>query len=114
MIRVIFCALVVLALSGCAGNCISIDGKYKDWSGGFTWCVDDTKSADASRVVLSNGETQLATLINEKEAIEITEKLSQVTGGTASVKASSVSNFAEFNKYLRLIMEQADDQKQNK
>jgi len=102
MIRIIICTIVVLILSGCAGNCISIDGTYKEWSGGFTWCLDSNQSTAAGRPVLQNETQQSATIINEAEAIAITEKISQITG---QAKAASVSNFAEFNKFLREIME---------
>lgn len=110
MIRIIFCALLV-ALSGCAGHCLSIDGTYKDWSGGFTWCVDSKQSDESGRVVLQNENQQSATLINESEAIAISEKLSAMSG---SVKASSVSNFAEFHRLLMGVLEEQNDKVQNK
>lgn len=110
MIRFIFCVAVILTISGCQGHCFSLDGTYKEWSGGFTWCLDGTQSDAAGRVVLQNEVKQSATLINEAEAIAITEKLSQVS---PSMKAVTVSNFAEFHKFLREIMEQRDDKIKN-
>lgn len=108
MIRLI--VLVAIFLIGCEGQCFTLDGTYKDWSGGFTWCLDGAKSEEAGRPVVTNEVQQSATLINEAEAIAITEKLTQVT---PSMKASSLSNFAEFNKSLREIMEHANVKNKN-
>lgn len=110
MIRIIISAIAVLIFSGCQGHCFTLDGTYKEWSGGFTWCVDSTQSDASGRVVLQNETNQSATLINEAEAIAITEKLSAVSG---VVKAASVSNFAEFNKFLREIMGKANAENKN-
>lgn len=95
----------IIFFAGCEGHCITVDGTYKDWSGGFTWCLDSNQSASAGRTVLTNETQQSATLINEKEAIAITEKLAQVS---SSMKIKSGSNFEEFNKFLKEIMEQTD------
>lgn len=105
-ITVILCLVAtILFLVGCEGHCITVDGSYKDWSGGFTWCLDSNQSTSAGRAVLTNDAQQSATLINEKEAIAITEKLAQVS---SSMKIKSGSNFEEFNKFLKEIMEQTD------
>lgn len=110
MIRIMICALVVVVLSGCQGHCFSLDGTYKEWSGGFTWCLDSTQSDSAGRVVLQNETKQSATLINEAEAIAITEKL---TANSGTVKASTVTSFAELNRLLKEILGNQNDKIKN-
>lgn len=109
-INFILFTIIAIILSGCAGTCITVGGTYKEWSGGFTWCLDSKQSADAGRPVLQNNAEQSVTLINEAEAIAITEKLAQASGKAV---AKSSSNFAELHKFLREIMERGNDKNQN-
>ena len=67
-IAIIFCA----TLFGCAGSCISLEGSYKDYKGGLTWCQDAKTSAEAQRDVLQNDSGEKAIILTEQEAATIT------------------------------------------
>lgn len=108
---VLVCCVALLVCSGCAGHCLTLEGGYQEWNGGLTWCVDKAQSQAANQPVVKNEAGLSAILVSEQEAVVITEILAkEAQTGSPFVRASSVSNFAEFTLFLREIMQKNSDQ----
>lgn len=91
-----------LAFSGCNGHCLTLDGTYKEWSGGFTWCVDKNQSQSSGLPVVQSDTGEKAVLLQEKDVVLITEILAKNEQQSSDgIKTSSASNFAEFARFLK-------------
>lgn len=102
LVLIVIGFLFCLSFMGCNGHCLTLDGTYKEWSGGFTWCIDQTQSQSSGLPVVQSEAGERAILLQEKDVLLIAEILAEnEQQQTGLVKLSSVSNFAEFARFLK-------------
>ncbi len=89
---------IVCVLIGCAGSCITLEGTYKDYKGGLTWCKDAQTSATLDRDVLKNDDGTKAIIVDESEL----KKINSALDATVSIKSENLKE-SELEKYKRLI-----------
>lgn len=108
ILKVIFFAFFCFGMIiGCNGYCLTVDGTYKEISGGITYCVDQQKTAAVSRLILTNEKNDSAILVTDKEVQILNEELAaqlpeasnvnlSQKGMTKSQTAYDTGNFANF------------------
>lgn len=64
---------ICLTTIGCAGQCIKIEGAYKDYKGGLTWCLD--KPIEGRDTLKDENSGEKAIIIPESELETINKAL---------------------------------------
>ena len=95
----------VVMSTGCVGGCITLDGTYKEFGGGITWCPDKTASQSAQRPVLTNDGGESVTIVTEEEAQQISRVLEEkvATANTASISSFSKKEIPILDKFSDLV-----------
>ena len=89
-------ALCFTALAGCAGQCIKVEGAYKDYKGGLTWCLD--KPVEGRDTLKDEVSGEKALIIPESELEELNKLLQPQIKATGLNKSRS-----PIEEYLHLI-----------
>jgi hypothetical protein len=77
--------IVVVMIMGCSGQCIKVEGGYKEFKGGLTWCLDKELTAETGRETLKSDTGEAGIVIPEVELDVILNSLLSKPVQAASV-----------------------------